>query len=117
MDLTPVAAACTPEHRRTGGSDGGSRGLLEEVARGQRRPVRGDLVAHRPAGLPGQRVDSARVGFEGLNPIVEQKNPQLAKTLTNGFALQKLLDAQKTDDRFVSYDELSQTRPSSSRTP
>jgi iron uptake system component EfeO len=48
------------------------------------------------------------VGFEGVKPIVEQTNPELAKTLTTRFAdLQTLLDAQKTDTGFTFYDDLT----------
>ena len=53
-------------------------------------------------------VDGARVGFEGVKPILETKDPELAQTLTERFdALQELLDAQRTDDGFVYYDELT----------
>ncbi len=49
------------------------------------------------------------MGFEGLKPILEQKDPELATTLTARFAaLQKLLDAQKTDTGFTFYDDLTQ---------
>jgi iron uptake system component EfeO len=86
----------------------GSRGLLEEVASGK---VTGEeeIWSHTDLWDFQANVDGARVGFEGLEPIVEQKDPELAKMLTDRFAaLQKLLDAQKTDDGFVFYDQLSQ---------
>ncbi|MCW2774794.1 MAG: Efem/EfeO family lipoprotein precursor [Nocardioides sp.] len=86
----------------------GSRGLLEEVAAGK---VTGEeeYWSHTDLWDFQANVDGARVGFEGLEPIVEQKEPELAKTLTTRFAdLQKLLDAQKTDTGFTFYDQLSQ---------
>jgi iron uptake system component EfeO len=86
----------------------GSRGLLEEVAVGK---VTGEeeIWSHTDLWDFQANVDGARVGFEGLKPIVEQKKPELAKTLTDRFAaLQKLLDAQRTGDGFVFYDQLSQ---------
>jgi iron uptake system component EfeO len=86
----------------------GSRGLLEEVAAGK---VTGEeeYWSHTDLWDFQANVDGARVGFEGLEPIVEQKDPELAKTLTTRFAdLQTLLDAQKTDTGFTFYDQLSQ---------
>ncbi|GAA1766064.1 peptidase M75 family protein [Nocardioides hankookensis] len=86
----------------------GSRGLLEEVAAGK---VTGEeeYWSHTDLWDFQANVDGARVGFEGLEPIVEQKDPELAKTLTTRFAeLQKLLDAQKTDTGFTFYDDLTQ---------
>ncbi|GAW51300.1 MULTISPECIES: iron uptake system protein EfeO [unclassified Nocardioides] len=86
----------------------GSRGLLEEVAAGK---VTGEeeYWSHTDLWDFQANVDGARVGFEGLEPIVEQKDPALAKTLTARFAdLQTLLDAQKTDTGFTFYDQLGQ---------
>jgi iron uptake system component EfeO len=86
----------------------GSRGLLEEVAIGK---VTGEeeIWSHTDLWDFQANVDGARVGWEGVQPIVEQSDPDLAKTLTARFAaLQKLLDAQRTDDGFVLYTDLSQ---------
>jgi iron uptake system component EfeO len=86
----------------------GSRGLLEEVATGK---VTGEeeIWSHTDLWDFQANVDGARVGFEGVKPIVEQKDPELAKALTERFAaLQKLLDAEKTDTGFTLYDDLSQ---------
>jgi iron uptake system component EfeO len=85
----------------------GSRGLLEEVAAGK---VTGEeeFWSHTDLWDFQANVDGARVGFEGVKPIVEQTNPELAKTLTTRFAdLQKLLDAQQTDTGFTFYDDLT----------
>ena len=85
----------------------GSRGLLEEVATGK---VTGEeeIWSHTDLWDFQANVDGARVAYEGVQPIVEQKDPALAKTLTARFAaLQRLLDAHRTDDGFVYYDELS----------
>ena len=86
----------------------GSRGLLEEVASGK---VTGEeeIWSHTDLWDFQANVDGARVAFEGVEPIVEQKDPDLAKTLTARFAaLQKLLDSHREGDGFVFYDELSQ---------
>jgi iron uptake system component EfeO len=85
----------------------GSRGLLEEVAAGK---VTGEeeFWSHTDLWDFQANVDGARVGFEGVKPIVEQSDPELAKTLTTRFAeLQTLLDAQKTDTGFTFYDDLT----------
>ncbi|MGB0102170.1 MAG: iron uptake system protein EfeO [Nocardioides sp.] len=86
----------------------GSRGLLEEVAIGK---VTGEeeIWSHTDLWDFQANVDGARVGYEGVRPIVEQSDPELADTLDARFAeLQELLDAQRTDDGFVYYDELTQ---------
>jgi iron uptake system component EfeO len=86
----------------------GSRGLLEEVATGK---VTGEEEYWSRTDLWDfqANVDGARVGYEGLKPILEEKDPQLASDLDARFAaLQQLLDAQKTDTGFKTYDELSQ---------
>src|SRR6478735_3845057 len=85
----------------------GSRGLLEEVASGK---VTGEeeIWSHTDLWDFQANVDGARVGFEGLKPIVEQKDAALAEQLDARFAeLQELLDAQRDGDGFRSYDELS----------
>ncbi|MBA2953558.1 PbrT family lead (Pb2+) uptake porter [Nocardioides sp. MAH-18] len=86
----------------------GSRGLLEEVATGK---VTGEeeIWSHTDLWDFQANVDGARVAYEGVQPIVEAKDPELAATLTERFAaLQALLDEQKTDTGFVFYDDLSQ---------
>ena len=58
----------------------GSRGLLEEVATGK---VTGEEEYWSRTDLWDfqANVDGARVAFEGVKPIVEQKDPELAETL------------------------------------
>jgi iron uptake system component EfeO len=85
----------------------GSRGLLEEVATGK---VTGEEEYWSRTDLWDfqANVDGARVGYEGLKPIVEAKDPQLASELDARFtALQELLDAQKVGDGFKTYDQLT----------
>ena len=85
----------------------GSRGLLEEVALGK---VTGEeeYWSHTDLWDFQANVDGARVGYEGVKPIVEQKDPELAAELDARFDdLQALLDAQRTGDGFKSYDELT----------
>ncbi|MXG88130.1 iron uptake system protein EfeO [Nocardioides flavescens] len=85
----------------------GSRGLLEEVATGK---VTGEEEYWSRTDLWDfqANVDGARVGYEGLKPILEQKDPELATQLDTRFAdLQTLLDAQRQGDGFVTYDQLT----------
>jgi iron uptake system component EfeO len=85
----------------------GSRGLLEEVATGK---VTGEEEYWSRTDLWDfqANVDGARVAYEGVQPIVEQKDADLAAQLTTRFEeLQVLLDAQREGDGFVSYDELT----------
>ncbi|MBU2073609.1 MAG: EfeM/EfeO family lipoprotein [Actinobacteria bacterium] len=86
----------------------GSRGLLEEVATGK---VTGEEEYWSRTDLYDfqANVDGARVGFEGVAPILETKDPALATELDDRFAeLEALLDQHRVgEDGFVSYDELS----------
>ncbi|WP_028652412.1 iron uptake system protein EfeO [Nocardioides halotolerans] len=85
----------------------GSRGLLEEVALGK---VTGEeeYWSHTDLWDFQANVDGARVGYEGVKPILEQKDPQLAGELDARFAdLQALLDAQRAGDGFKTYDQLT----------
>lgn len=85
----------------------GSRGLLEEVATGK---VTGEeeIWSHTDLWDFQANVDGARVAYEGVQPIVEQSDPELATTLTARFTeLQGLLDQQRQGDGFVLYTALS----------
>ena len=85
----------------------GSRGLLEEVATGK---VTGEEEYWSRTDLYDfqANVDGARVGYEGVQPIVEANDPELADQLSTRFdELQVLLDAQRTGDGFVTYDQLT----------
>ncbi|CAN5478845.1 peptidase M75 family protein [soil metagenome] len=85
----------------------GSRGLLEEVALGK---VTGEeeFWSHTDLWDFQANVDGARVGFEGVQPIVEANDPELAETLTARFAdLQTLLDSHRKGDGFVLYTDLT----------
>jgi iron uptake system component EfeO len=85
----------------------GSRGLLEEVATGK---VTGEEEYWSRTDLWDfqANVDGARVGYEGVRPILHQKDADLAKQLDHRFAeLQALLDAQRVDGGFTLYDDLS----------
>lgn len=85
----------------------GSRGLLDEVATSK---VTGEEEAWSRTDLYDfqANVDGARVGFEGLRPLLQKKDPQLDTQIDARFtALQKLLDEHRSGDGFVSYDDLS----------
>ncbi len=86
----------------------GSKGLLDEVASGK---ITGeeDIWSHTDLYDFQANVDGARVGFEGLKPLLEVKDPALAKQIETAFDnLQPLLDKYKrgTDD-FVFYDTVT----------
>ncbi|WKN49836.1 iron uptake system protein EfeO [Nocardioides sp. Arc9.136] len=86
----------------------GSRGLLEEVATGK---VTGEEEYWSRTDLYDfqANVDGARVGYEGVKPLLAEKDPELAEQLDTRFAaLQDLLDEQREGEGFVSYDDLSQ---------
>jgi iron uptake system component EfeO len=86
----------------------GSRGLLEEVATGK---ITGEEEYWSRTDLWDfqANVDGARVAFEGVLPLLERNDPDLAQTLATEFGeLQALLDAQREGDGFRLYDELSQ---------
>ncbi|MBS45003.1 MAG: PbrT family lead (Pb2+) uptake porter [Nocardioides sp.] len=85
----------------------GSRGLLEEVAVGK---ITGEeeIWSHTDLWDFQANVDGARVAFEGVQPIVEDNDPELASELATRFDdLQALLDAQRDGDGFVLYTELT----------
>jgi iron uptake system component EfeO len=85
----------------------GSRGLLEEVATGK---VTGEeeFWSHTDLWDFQANVDGARVGYEGVRPVLEGKDPELVEQLDRRFEeLQVLLDEQRVGDGFVFYDELS----------
>ena len=85
----------------------GSKGLLDEVAASK---ITGeeDTWSHTDLWDFQANVDGARVGFEGLKPILEVKNPALAAQIQAAFdKLQPLLDRYKTADGFVFYDKVT----------
>ena len=85
----------------------GAIGLLDEVATGK---VTGEEEYWSRTDLWDfqANVDGARVAFDGLRPLLQRKDPELDTDIDAKFvALQKLLDAQKTDDGFTTYDQLS----------
>ncbi len=94
----------------------GSKGLLDEVASGK---ITGeeDIWSHTDLYDFQANVDGARVAFEGLEPLLESKDPALATQIENAFdALQKQLDRYKTSsarngkDEFVSYDTVTEAQ-------
>ena len=88
----------------------GSRGLLDEVATGK---VTGEEEYWSRTDLYDfqANVDGARVAFDGVAPIVEKNDPELAEQIRTRFnELQELLDATRDGDGFVSYDELSKAQ-------
>ena len=85
----------------------GAKELLDEVATGK---VTGEEEAWSHTDLWDfqANVDGARVAFEDLKPALEQKDAELATTLTDRFAsLQTLLDGHREGDGFVLYTDLS----------
>ena len=85
----------------------GSRGLLEEVATGK---VTGEEEYWSRTDLWDfqANVDGARVAFDGLRPLVDRKDAELAATIAQRFdGLQALLDAHRVGTGFATYDELT----------
>lgn len=86
----------------------GAKSLLDEVTASK---VTGEeeIWSHTDLSDFQGNVDGARVAFENLQPIVEKKDPELAKTLTTKFDdVQKLLDKHKDGEGFKTYDQLSE---------
>jgi iron uptake system component EfeO len=85
----------------------GSRGLLDEVATGK---ITGEEEYWSRTDLWDfqANIEGARVGFEGLRPLLKQKNPDLDAQIAAQFAaVQALLDAQRDGDGFKTYDKLT----------
>lgn len=85
----------------------GAKGLLDEVATGK---VTGEEEYWSRTDLWDfqANIDGARVAWEGLRPLLQKKNPALDTTIAAEFEhLQKLLDAQRSGDGFVTYDKLT----------
>ena len=85
----------------------GAKSLLDEVATGK---VTGEEEAWSHTDLYDfqANVDGARVAFEGLRPVLSQKDPALDKQIEQRFdELQKLLDQYKRGSGYVSYTELT----------
>ncbi|MDR6413438.1 iron uptake system protein EfeO [Pseudarthrobacter sulfonivorans] len=85
----------------------GAKELLDEVATGK---VTGEEEAWSHTDLWDfqANVDGARIAFENLRPVLDQKQPELAKELETKFAaLQTELSKYAKGDGFVYYDELT----------
>ncbi|MET0840221.1 MAG: iron uptake system protein EfeO, partial [Marmoricola sp.] len=88
----------------------GSKGLLDEVASGK---ITGeeDIWSHTDLWDFQANVDGARVGYEGLKPLLEVKDPELSKQIETAFtALQTELDKYKDGDGFVFYDQVTEAQ-------
>ena len=85
----------------------GSKGLLDEVAASK---ITGEenTWSHTDLWDFQANVDGARVGFEGLKPILDVKNPALSQQIQAAFdKLQPLLDQYKTANGYVFYDKVT----------
>ena len=85
----------------------GAKGLLDEVATGK---VTGEeeIWSHTDLFDFQANVEGARVAFAGLRPVLDEKDPALAKLIAQRFTtLQRLLDRHRSSAGFVSYDSLS----------
>lgn len=85
----------------------GTKGLLDEVAAGK---VTGEeeFWSHTDLWDFQGNIDGARVGFEGLEPLLRTKDPELADEIAGGFEeLQALLDQHRDGEGFVLYTELA----------
>jgi iron uptake system component EfeO len=87
----------------------GARGLLDEVATTK---VTGEEEYWSRTDLYDfqANVDGARVAYEGLRPILQQRDPALDTQLDTRFtALQAQLDRQRSGDGFKLYDEVGKS--------
>jgi iron uptake system component EfeO len=85
----------------------GARGLLDEVAATK---VTGEEEYWSRTDLYDfqANVDGARVAYEGLRPILQQRDPALDTQLDTRFGvLQSLLDEQQKGNGFRLYDQVS----------
>jgi iron uptake system component EfeO len=85
----------------------GSSGLMEEVATGK---VTGEeeYWSHTDLWDFAANVKGSEVAFEDVKPILEKRDPALAKTLTHRFTeIDRLLAQQKTRNGYRLYTELS----------
>jgi iron uptake system component EfeO len=85
----------------------GAKELLDEVATGK---VTGEeeIWSHTDLWDFQANVDGARIAFENLKPVLEQKDPALAASLEEKFAaLQAELTQHARGEGFVHYDELT----------
>jgi iron uptake system component EfeO len=86
----------------------GSAGLMEEVATAK---VTGEeeYWSHTDLWDFAANLKGARVAFEDVKPILERRDPALAKTLTQRFdEIDSLLDQHKVGDGYELYTQLSQ---------
>jgi iron uptake system component EfeO len=85
----------------------GSRGLLDEVATGK---ITGEEEYWSRTDLWDfqANIEGAFVAFEGLRPLLKEKNPSLDSQIAAKFAaVQALLDAQREGEGFKTYDKLT----------
>jgi iron uptake system component EfeO len=85
----------------------GSSGLMEEVATSK---VTGEeeYWSHTDLWDFAANVTGARVAFEDVKPILEKRDPSLARTLTRCFAeIDRLLVRERKGDGYRLYTELS----------
>ena len=87
----------------------GSKGLLDEVASGK---ITGeeDIWSHTDLYDFQANVDGARVAYEGLQPLLDVKDPALSQKIQAAFRdLQSSLDQYREGkDDFVSYDTVTE---------
>ena len=86
----------------------GSRGLLDEVATGK---VTGEEEYWSRTDLWDfqANIEGSLVGFEGLRPVLNEKDPALDSQIAAEFAaVRALLDSHRERDGFKTYDKLSQ---------
>lgn len=88
----------------------GAKELLDEVATGK---ITGEeeFWSHTDLWDFQANLDGAKVMFAGLKPVVEERDPELAKTLDTEFAaVQALLDKYRDGDGFVYYTDLTEAQ-------
>jgi len=85
----------------------GSKALLDEVATGK---ITGeeDRYSHTDLWDFAANIDGSKAAIAALRPVLEDRDPELLKTIDERFAdVEKLLEAQRTETGYTYYDELS----------
>ncbi|HYJ69097.1 MAG TPA: iron uptake system protein EfeO [Nocardioidaceae bacterium] len=85
----------------------GSKALLDEVATGK---ITGeeDRYSHTDLWDFAANVEGSKAAIAALRPVLEDRDPELLKTIDERFAdVEELLEAQRTETGYTYYDDLS----------
>lgn len=86
----------------------GSKALLDEVATGK---ITGeeDRYSHTDLWDFAANVEGSKAAIAALRPVLEDRDPELLGTIDERFAeVEKLLEAQRTENGYTYYDDLTE---------